>query len=146
MRHEMFNANDFFNNKLGLQKPKYRYQNPGGTIGGHLIIPGTNFNKSRTKLFFFFSMDYLRNANTVDNTYTMPSALERQGDFSQTVATQGVLIPIFDPTTGAPLQGNKIPLSRLNPAGLAILKFFPLPHPLGPGLAPTAQPPHNLSP
>jgi len=59
-RHEMFNANEWFNNKLAVngvavEKPKYRYQNPGGTIGGPLIIPGTRFNKSRTKLFFFFS-------------------------------------------------------------------------------------------
>src|SRR5260370_34548331 len=144
MRHEMFNANDFFNNKLGLQKPKYRYQNPGGTIGGPLIIPGTNFNKSRTKLFFFFSMDYLRNANTIDNTYTMPSALERQGDFSQTVTTQGVLVPIYDPSTSAPFQGNKIPLSKINPAGLAMLNLFPLPDPLGQGLDPTGQRRYNF--
>ena len=40
-RHEMFNANEFFNNKTNAQKPKYRYQNPGGTIGGPLFIPGT---------------------------------------------------------------------------------------------------------
>ncbi len=56
-RHEMFNANEWFNNKTNVQKPKYRYQNPGGTIGGPLIIPGTRFNKSRQKLFFFFSYD-----------------------------------------------------------------------------------------
>src|SRR5260370_17747424 len=124
MRHEMFNANEFFNNKLRLQKPKYRYQNLGGTIGGPLIIPGTNFNKSRTKLFFFFSMDYLRNANTIDNTYTMPSALERQGAFSHTVASHGLLTPIFDPTTGAPLQGNQIPVNRITPPRFPIPNLF----------------------
>ena len=42
-------------------RPRYRYQNPGGTIGGPLIIPGTNFNKRRQKLFFFFSYDKLLN-------------------------------------------------------------------------------------
>src|SRR5262249_35901903 len=83
-RHEMFNANEWFNNKLNVQKPRYRYQNPGGTIGGPLIIPGTRFNHARNKLFFFFSYDRLFNRNTIDNTYTMPSALERQGNFSQT--------------------------------------------------------------
>jgi hypothetical protein len=88
-RHEMFNANEFMNNKQGVAKPKYRYQNPGGTIGGPLIIPGTGFNKSRTKLFFFFSYDRLRNKSVIENTFTMPSALERQGDFSQTVTTAG---------------------------------------------------------
>ena len=143
-RHEMFNANEWFNNKLNVQKPKYRYQNPGGTFGGPLIIPGTNFNKSRTKLFFFFSWDYLRNKNTIDNQYTMPSALERQGDFSQTVTTQGVLVPIYDPNTGAPFPGNKIPANRISPAGLAMLNLFPLPDPLGLNLDPTGQRQYNF--
>jgi hypothetical protein len=137
-RHEMFNANEFFNNKNNIQKAKYRYQNPGGTIGGPLLIPGTNFNKSRQKLFFFFSWDYLRNKNTIDNTFTMPTALERAGDFSQTTTTQGVLIPIFDPTTGQVYPGNKVPASQINRAGLAMLNLFPLPNPLGFRLDPTA--------
>src|SRR5678815_2014351 len=135
-RHEMFNANEFFNNKnavngVAVEKPKYRYQNPGATIGGPLIIPGTNFNKSRTKLFFFFSADYLRNRNTINNTFTMPSALERTGDFSQSVTTTGALIPITDPTTGALFPENRIPTNRISPAGLAMLNLFPLPDPLG---------------
>jgi Carboxypeptidase regulatory-like domain len=138
-RHEMFNANEFFNNKLNTEKAKYRYQNPGGTIGGPLIIPGTSFNKSRTKLFFFFSYDVLKNANTINNTYTMPSALERAGDFSQTVTTAGVQVPIFDPLTKAVFPGNKIPANRISPAGQAMLNLFPLPDPLGLNLDPTGQ-------
>jgi hypothetical protein len=127
----MFNANEWFNNKLKVAKPKYRYQNPGGTIGGPLIIPGTNFNKSRTKLFFFFSYDRLRNKSVIDNTFTMPTALERAGDFSQTVTTTGAQVPIYDPATGLQFPGNKIPTSRISPAGLAMLNLFPLPDPLG---------------
>jgi hypothetical protein len=138
-RHEMFNANEFFFNKNRIQKPKYRYQNPGGTIGGPLIIPGTRFNKSRQKLFFFYSYDRLRNKNMIDNTYTMPSELERQGDFSQTVTTQGVRVPIIDPLTGQPFPDNRIPASRINPAGQAMLNLFPQPDPLGLGLDPTGQ-------
>ncbi|HXJ39066.1 MAG TPA: carboxypeptidase regulatory-like domain-containing protein, partial [Bryobacteraceae bacterium] len=53
-RHETLDANEWFNNKLGVVKPRYRYQNPGGTIGGPLVIPGVRFNKDRNKLFFFF--------------------------------------------------------------------------------------------
>ncbi len=143
-RHEMFDANEWFNNKLGIQKPKYRYQNPGGTIGGPLIIPGTRFNKNRQKLFFFFGYDKLFNANTTTHNYTMPSALERQGDFSQTVTTQGVLVPIYDPNTRAPFPGNKIPVSRINPAGEAMLNLLPLPSPLGLALDPTGQRRYNF--
>ena len=38
-RHEEFNANEFFNNELNVQKPRYRYENPGGTVGGPMLIP-----------------------------------------------------------------------------------------------------------
>lgn len=143
-RHEMFNANEFMNNKLNIAKPKYRYQNPGGTIGGPLIIPGTNFNKSRTKLFFFFSYDRLRNKNVINNTYTMPSALERQGDFSRTVTTTGLLVPIYDPTSRTPFPGNRVPASMISRAGQAMLNLFPLPDPLGLDLDPTGNRRYNF--
>jgi hypothetical protein len=71
-RHEQFNANEWFNNKNGTVKPNYRFQNPGGAIGGPLIIPFTGFNRSRTKLFFFFSEDYLHTTQTGGvNRYNM---------------------------------------------------------------------------
>ena len=60
-RDESLNANEFFNNLTNVPRPRYRYQNPGGTIGGPLIVPHTGFNKSRQKLFFFFSYDKLFN-------------------------------------------------------------------------------------
>ena len=136
LRHEMFNANEWFNNKnvnlatgVGIAKPRYRYQNPGGTIGGPLLIPGTRFNKDRKKLFFFFSEDYLHNisAPTSSTVYTMPTTLERGGDFSKTVTSTGVLIPVKDPTNGVQFAGNLMPASRINPIGGAMMGLFPLP-------------------
>ena len=38
-RNEEFNANEYFNNQLGVAKPKYRYENPGGTVGGPMLAP-----------------------------------------------------------------------------------------------------------
>ncbi len=135
-RHEMFNANEWFNNKqavngVAVQKPKYRYQNPGFTIGGPLIIPKTSFNKNRQKVFFFFSWDFLHNRQTIDNSFTMPSALERKGDFSQTVTTTGAQVPILDPLTGKQFPGNIIPANRISPAGQGMLNLFPQPDPAG---------------
>ena len=128
MRHEMFNANAFFNNKNNLPKPRYRFQNPGLTFGGPLLIPGTNFNKSRTKLFFFFSEDVLHTTQTGGVTsFNMPTALERGGDFSQTVTTTGLPIPIKDPSNGQPYPGNKMPVSQINPIGAAFMNLFPTP-------------------
>jgi len=128
-RNEALNANEWFNNKTGVPRPRYRYENPGGTIGGPVIIPGTDFNKERNKLFFFFSLDFLRNKQfTSPNRYTMPTERERRGDFSQTTTTTGVLIPIIDPLTGKQFQGNIIPPDRISPIGLAMMNLFPLPN------------------
>ena len=82
-------------------KPKYRYENPGGTVGGPVIIPKVRFNQDRNHLFFFYSWDQLWNTqSTAINKYTMPTALERQGNFSQSVNTNGSPIPVRDPLSG----------------------------------------------
>ncbi len=137
-RHEQFNANEFFNNKLGVQKARYRYQNPGGTIGGPLLIPGVRFNRDRNRLFFFFSTDFLANKGTAGpNRYTMPTAAEKSGDFSASINQNGTPILIRDPNTGAActtaggpgcFAGNKVPASRISPIGAAFLSRFPLPN------------------
>ena len=143
-RHESLNANEFFNNKTNVPRPRYRYQNFGGTVGGPLIIPGTRFNKARQKLFFFFSYDKLYNSTTSFATYTMPTALEKAGDFSKSVTTTGVQIPIFDPTTQTPFPGNVIPSNRISPQGQAMLNLFPNPDPLGLALDPTGNRGYNF--
>lgn len=128
-RHEMLAANEFFNNRNRIAKPRYRYQNPGLTIGGPVLIPGTRFNSSRTRLFFFFSEDYLHTITTGGvNSYTMPTELERAGNFSATTTTTGLRIPIKDPAAGgAVFPNNIIPAARINPTGFAIMNLFPLP-------------------
>ena len=127
-----------------MPRPRYRYQNPGGTIGGPLIIPGTRFNKARQKLFFFFSYDKLYNSTVANNTYTMPTALERAGDFSKTVTTTGVQIPIFDPTTQTPFPGNVIPSQPHQPAGAGHAEPLPDARSAGLALDPTGNRGYNF--
>ena len=59
---------------------------------------------------------------------TMPTALERAGDFSQTLDVSGRVIPVIDPLTGQPFPGNRIPANRINANGQAILNLFPEPN------------------
>lgn len=127
-RHEMFNANNFFSNLNGLPKPVYRYNTFTGTLGGPLTIPGL-LNKSREKLFFFYAHEHwlAREPQGVQRT-TMPTTLERQGNFSQTVNQNGSLIVVRDPTNQQPFAGNVIPTNRLNPLGQAMLNIFPQPN------------------
>src|SRR5215831_6649841 len=59
-RNDAFNANNFFSNRQGNQRGRYRYNTVGGNIGGPVYIPG-KFNRDRQKLFFFFAQEYLPN-------------------------------------------------------------------------------------
>ena len=92
IRNDWLNANDFFNNRNGVRRPRYRYNTFGGTVGGPAYVPG-HWNQSRTKMFFFYNIEQaLISTPGSLNSYTMPTALERQGDFSQTLDTSGKLI------------------------------------------------------
>lgn len=127
-RHEALNANEYFNNRDGLPKPQYRFDYPGYNIGGPVLIPG--INRSREKLFFFFSQEFLpRKSPTRQGRLNYPTALERQGDFSQTVDTNGALIPILDPLKNrTQFPGNLIPSDRIDKNGQGLLNIFPLPN------------------
>jgi hypothetical protein len=120
-------------------KPRYRYDNSAFTLGGPVLIPGTTFNEKRDKLFFFYSLDLLPRTDPFLVSSTMPSALERNGDFSQTRNNAGVLRFIRNPSSGLPCNvntggpgcfpGNVIPQSLIHPMGRQIMNLFPLPDP-----------------
>src|SRR5207249_7037836 len=57
---------------------------------------------------------------------TVPTPLERAGDFSQSFA-QGP-VSVFDPSTRAPYPGNRVPSVLQNRASLGLLPFIPLPN------------------
>jgi hypothetical protein len=150
-RHEAFNENSWDRQRSCdaareaggtspfCDTPRYRYDNTAWTIGGPVLVPGTSFNSNRDTLFFFFSQDLLPRTDPlgVQNS-TMPTARERQGDFSQTFNNQGRLRHIRDPlsglscnvNTGGPgcFPGNVIPANRINPLGQAMLNLLPLPN------------------
>lgn len=127
-RNEVFNANNYFFNQRGQARPRYRYDFGGFNVGGPVWVPG-KFNGGKDKLFFFFSQEILpQSFPNAQNLLTVPTALERAGDFSQTLDQNRRLIVIRDPVTGAPFPGNLIPANRINPDGQKILGVFPLPN------------------
>jgi hypothetical protein len=137
-RNEALNANDFFRNRDGLPRAFYRYDYPGYYIGGPVLLP--KLLRSREKLFFFWSEEFLpRTTPTAPARLTFPTALERQGNFSQTVDTNGALIPILDPLNknaagvSQPFPGNIIPADRIDKAGQGLLNVFPMPNTMDPG-------------
>jgi hypothetical protein len=128
-RHEKLNANDFFNNRNNVKKPRYRFNTYGGNLGGP--VPGTS-----NKLMFFYSIEApLVSRPGPARNWTMPTDAEMRGDFSQTLNAAGQLIFIRDPlatgacsvTAGGPacFPGNIIPANRINTNGRALLNMLP---------------------
>jgi hypothetical protein len=127
-RHEMWNSTNYFNKINNRPKPQYRYSNLGGTLGGP-IPKVKGINPDGNKLFFFYVIDDTQ-AQRVNplRFYRVPTALERAGDFSQSVRPNGTLVVVTDPTTGQPFPGNRIPTNRIDSRGQAFLNLFPLPN------------------
>ena len=135
LRNEALNANEWINNRNGVKRPQYRFSYPGYTIGGPIYIPNWDYNKNKDKLFFFWSQEFLP-LKLPSSTYTLnfPTALERQGDFSQSVEASGAQIPVYDPFNNrTQFPGNKVPASRIDANGQKLLNLFPLPNAQGPG-------------
>src|SRR5205085_11337365 len=58
----------------------------------------------------------------------VPTALERSGDFSQSVNAFGQRVTVLDPQSGQPFAGDQIPAGRLSPQAAALLRLYPLPN------------------
>src|SRR6266498_663207 len=153
LRNEALNASPFFTNKAGLKRPLYRHNIWGFNVGGPAPIPRFGEGGSRLirdKVFFFFSYEKPHQITPQDPRFvTVPTALERAGDFSQSINSTNAKVFIKDPlrsgncsatdssgcfrdpsraTASNPLGLNIIPAARFNTSGQALLNYFPLPN------------------
>ena len=133
-RNRILNGRDFF--QPAQSTVKYVQNDPGGTIGGPIYVP--HLYDGRNKTFFFVDFNVTLASSGGAYTGLVPTDLQRNGDFSQTLAS-GTLVPIYDPSTAHigpdgkttvrnPFAGNVIPASRFDPVGAAIVKYFPEPN------------------
>jgi hypothetical protein len=152
-RHEGLNANNYFRNAQGRNaqgveiQPRnlYRFNYAGYDIGGPVWIPGIGFNKNKDKLFFYWNQEYYQQLIPQGaRNIRVPTALERAGDFSQTVDGNGARVFIRDPLKSGACNAtdqtacfsdggviNKIPQNRWYSNGQAILNVYPLPNVTG---------------
>jgi len=117
MRNDRLDANNWFNNRAGREKPDFSQHQFGGTLGGPII---------KDKTFFFVDYQGMRIKQAQAFLSTMPSELMRQGNFSE------INRPIYDPLTGQPFPGNIIPQSRWDPAAANVMAdLLPAPNTAG---------------
>ena len=123
LRNQLFDSAGFFPTRFspsGTPEPPINQQNNYGfTVGGPVWIPKVYNGKNRT--FFHVSADWFRQNQAQNSIGTVPTAAMKSGDFSNFVDSSGNLIPIYDPTTGQPFPGNKIPQQRFSALSQSLL-------------------------
>jgi hypothetical protein len=115
LRNDALDARNFF----AASKPPIHLNQFGGTLGGPLKTGTT---------FFFGSWERTRQQTSDTVISTVPTLLNRAGDFSDLRNSGGNPITIFDPATRQAFAGNVIPSDRLDPVALAALEYYPLPN------------------
>lgn len=129
-RNSRFDARTFFNRREGGERPDFSRHQFGGVAGGPL---------ARDRFFFMAAFEGLRERSFSERLTTVPTPLERLGDFSQTRAVNGQPVVIYDPDTTrpnaagtgyvrSPFPGNRIPLARMDPVALNVMRFWPQPN------------------
>ena len=124
-RNEALNSRNYFA-RPPQQKPEFRRNQYGAAIGGPII---------RNRTFFFADYQGVKQAIGTVRTSTVPTLLERQGNFTELYGDTTAVL--FDPNTTVPdgtsfsrspfSPTNVIPLDRIDPAALNVLNRYPLP-------------------
>lgn len=110
-------------NRLAGTQSVVRNHIGGGTLGNPII---------KNKIFSFFSYEQWKSTQPQNSVATLPTDLERSGNFSQTFAPGGGLRTIYDPyttvfnaaansATRTPFPGNIIPANRIDPTGQKVI-------------------------
>lgn len=134
-RNKVLNANNYFSNRTGAPRPVFIYNNYGVAVGGPVSIPKVYEGKDKT--FWFFNWERFQQQTLAQGFRTVPTALQKQGDFSSTLDSQGRMITVYDPSTTRsnpaqagtylrdPFAGNRIPANRISPVAAAVAPYYP---------------------
>ena len=107
IRNDAFDARNFFSEEV---EPLQQHQF-GATVGGPL---------TQDRLLFFGYYEGFRNKQGYTTTATVPSDMQRTGDFSD------LGTPLINfAAGGVPIPGNKIPAAAQNPVALNVLNMYP---------------------
>jgi len=150
LRNEVLNANDFLTNRVAnppfgrdsdgkAKRPPFRYNNFGWTLGGPIYLPKkvfgpVGYEKSREKLFFFFSQEFRRDRRfSPSSIVSVPDAKLRNGIFPIPICINRPALGETSCTGQFILPANTpIPANLLSPAAQAyingIYNNLPLPN------------------
>jgi hypothetical protein len=142
-RNSFFDSVGFFNGPSWGGKtipPRDNENNYGFSVGGPISIPRLYDGRNRT--FGNYSQEWYKQNNENTNPSTVPTVLEKTGDFSDFVDSKGNVIPIYDNIVGDPGYGaqfqyngklNVIPPNLISTNSSNLLQYIPNPDRPGSG-------------
>jgi hypothetical protein len=129
LRDSAFDSRNYFQKRRGEELGAFSRHQFGGAAGGPL---------QKDRMFYLLSFEGLRESAFASSTLTVPTELERQGDFSRSLAANGQVIRIFNPFTTRPnpaggfirdpFPDNTIPRELMDPVALNVLRYYPRPN------------------
>jgi hypothetical protein len=125
---DALDARGYFENRANPKNPRKRNQF-AFEADGPFVIP--RLYDGHNKTFFMAAYEGVRSQADSPAFATVPTALMREGNFSQVTTT------IRNPATGQPFPGNIIPRAMLDPTALKLLDYYPAAN--LPGLASNLQ-------
>ncbi len=126
-RNAVFNARNFFASK----RDQLKRNQFGGTLDGPVVIPGLYNGTNKTFFFVGYQGTRIRNTGLGRSAYIPTTEQVKRGDFSGVLSASDPRNPlskattIRDPITGQVYAGNIIPVSRFDPAAVALMKYLP---------------------
>jgi hypothetical protein len=135
LRNSEFDANHFFSNMRSARLPAFHRNQFGGVLDGPIY---------RDKTFFLLSTELLRQNQFQQITTTVPTLLQRSGDFSQTYGSNGKLTTIYNPFSTRlnpsygqpnggsryirdPFPGNVVPAALMSKVAQSVMQYYPMP-------------------
>lgn len=124
LNNSVWDARPFSLTGETVPKPNFAQGRFSFAGGGPLMIPKL---VRSPKTFLFFSYFGTRARTPYDGVGTVPTAEEREGNFSG-LLTGAMPSQLYYPGTSVPIPGNMIPTSLLNATSLGLLNLIPLPN------------------
>ncbi|MDE0126484.1 MAG: TonB-dependent receptor [Bryobacterales bacterium] len=130
-RNDNLDANEWRRNRAGNDRPEFKRNQYGVSASGPIW--------KQKRIYFQFGFEAMRQPAAASTNMTVPTELERAGDFSESRNRDGSLQEIYDPFTTRPnpdgdgfirdrFAGNVIPATRMDPIGRNITSFIPTPN------------------
>lgn len=130
-RNDNLDANEWRRNRAGNPKPEFKRNQYGVNVSGPVW--------KRRKIYFQFGLEAMRQPSSSSTNLTVPTELERNGDFSESRNRDGSLQELYDPFTTRPnpdgdgfvrdpFAGNAVPASRMDPIARNLTEFIPMPN------------------